>query len=75
MTRQERLSSKGAGEGVREIAMKPQNYYTVNFTDGTSFVAHGDGAPAVFDLWKSQEERIDKTVKNVYLKVDSTSDR
>jgi hypothetical protein len=52
--------------------MTRQNHYTVNFTDGTSLTAHGDSAPAVFDLWKSQEQRIGKTVKNVYLYVDET---
>jgi hypothetical protein len=51
--------------------MKKHNNYTVNFTDGTSLTAHGDNAAAVFDLWKSQEERIGKKVKNAFLQPDA----
>jgi hypothetical protein len=55
MTRQEKLSSAFVRDWAREIPQVetgPQNHYTVNFTDGTSLTAHGDSAPAVFDLWK-----------------------
>jgi hypothetical protein len=77
MTRQEKLSSTFVKDWVRKIPhveTGPQNHYTVNFTDGTSLTAHGDSAPAVFDLWKEQEKRIGKTVKNVYLKVTDETD-